>query len=127
MRIAVELKCYRIMSNGGFGLPVSSNDVATTCAVLVVCSYQLLSRVVTKCGCRVKDSVNVLHLFNTSRADSASWWSRRGEHVTCALANWNVICVSLVSDSSSSNGAAAHVGPWPPLMRFLNLALIDGW
>jgi hypothetical protein len=24
-------------------------------------------------------------------------------------------------------GAAAHIGPWPPLMRFRNLTLIDGW
>jgi hypothetical protein len=24
-------------------------------------------------------------------------------------------------------GAAAHIGPWPPLMRFLNLTLIDSW
>jgi hypothetical protein len=25
------------------------------------------------------------------------------------------------------NGAAAHIGPWPPLMRFRNLTLIDNW
>jgi hypothetical protein len=24
-------------------------------------------------------------------------------------------------------GASAHIGPWPPLMRFLNLTLIDSW
>jgi hypothetical protein len=24
-------------------------------------------------------------------------------------------------------GAPAHIGPWPPLMRFLNLTLIDSW
>jgi hypothetical protein len=25
------------------------------------------------------------------------------------------------------NGAADHIGPWPPRMRFLNLTLIDSW
>jgi hypothetical protein len=26
-----------------------------------------------------------------------------------------------------SSGAPAHIGPWPPLIRFPNLTLIDSW